>query len=326
MNNPRILLDAVDRSYRQQISDPEWLREIVETLAPDLDAACGVAAWYYDASDLSNLRIFHPTCLGTRDGTLEAVFASASHPETTLQMLRDHWATPAGTASSQIPNADNHVPYRDTIHRIGIRDIVTINAYDVDGRGLAINAFHDDRVELSRAQVEQLEYVAAHLISAYRLRRSGGSVEALVCADGSLRRIYGDAIAKADEIVEGVHTLEKARGSMREHAPEEALAAWRALVDARWSLVDFYDRDGVRYLVAKVNEPQVKPATKLTARERQVVALVSCGHSNKLISYDLGIAEGTVAAHISSAMRKLGVTNRSQLAVLFAEVDRGEVS
>ena len=54
-------------------------------------------------------------------------------------------------------------------------------------------------------------------------------------------------------------------------------------------------------------------SSKLSKRERQVAAFAARGHSNKLIAYDLGIAEGTVAAHLASVMRKLGLSTRAAL-------------
>ena len=52
----------------------------------------------------------------------------------------------------------------------------------------------------------------------------------------------------------------------------------------------------------------------LTARERQVVALVATGLMNKQIANELSISEVTVKMHRGSAMRKLGVKSVAALA------------
>jgi DNA-binding NarL/FixJ family response regulator len=51
----------------------------------------------------------------------------------------------------------------------------------------------------------------------------------------------------------------------------------------------------------------------LTDRERTVAHLAALGKSNKLIAYELGLGESTVATHLSTAIRKLGATSRIDL-------------
>jgi DNA-binding NarL/FixJ family response regulator len=52
-----------------------------------------------------------------------------------------------------------------------------------------------------------------------------------------------------------------------------------------------------------------------TAREKQVLNLLREGRPNREIALALGIEEGTVKAHISRLMHKVGVTNRIALTV-----------
>jgi DNA-binding NarL/FixJ family response regulator len=59
------------------------------------------------------------------------------------------------------------------------------------------------------------------------------------------------------------------------------------------------------------------PLEQLTAREREVLVLIGRGLANKLIARELGIAEKTVKAHVSSVLAKLGLSDRTQ-AALFA--------
>jgi len=54
---------------------------------------------------------------------------------------------------------------------------------------------------------------------------------------------------------------------------------------------------------------------KLTVREEQVLARIRKGLTNKQIADELGLSEKTVKAHVTSLLRGLGVSNRTQAAV-----------
>jgi DNA-binding NarL/FixJ family response regulator len=63
-------------------------------------------------------------------------------------------------------------------------------------------------------------------------------------------------------------------------------------------------------------QPQGAPA--LSKQECRVLALVVEGKTNKQIGGELGLSEKTVRNYLSNAFQKLGVTRRSQAAVIFA--------
>jgi DNA-binding NarL/FixJ family response regulator len=54
----------------------------------------------------------------------------------------------------------------------------------------------------------------------------------------------------------------------------------------------------------------------LTAQQFRVFAMVCSGRLNKQIAADLAISEATVKAHVTSILRKLGVSNRTQAVAL----------
>jgi DNA-binding NarL/FixJ family response regulator len=58
------------------------------------------------------------------------------------------------------------------------------------------------------------------------------------------------------------------------------------------------------------------PLDRLTPRERQVLELIGRGFPNKLIARELGLAEKTVKTHVGHVLAKLGVSDRTQAAVV----------
>jgi DNA-binding NarL/FixJ family response regulator len=59
-----------------------------------------------------------------------------------------------------------------------------------------------------------------------------------------------------------------------------------------------------------------EPLDRLTPREREVLVLIGRGFSNKRIAAELGLAEKTVKTHVGHVLAKLGVTDRTQAAVV----------
>jgi two-component system, NarL family, response regulator LiaR len=54
----------------------------------------------------------------------------------------------------------------------------------------------------------------------------------------------------------------------------------------------------------------------LTRREREVLELITRGRSNKRIALELGISEKTVKTHVGHVLAKLGVSDRTQAALV----------
>ncbi|MDI1265368.1 MAG: LuxR C-terminal-related transcriptional regulator [bacterium] len=51
----------------------------------------------------------------------------------------------------------------------------------------------------------------------------------------------------------------------------------------------------------------------MTPRQRQIVAMLESGSSNKQIATALGLAEGTIKVQLHSVYQKIGVSGRRQL-------------
>jgi two-component system, NarL family, response regulator LiaR len=60
----------------------------------------------------------------------------------------------------------------------------------------------------------------------------------------------------------------------------------------------------------------VEPLDRLTPREREVLVLLGRGFPNKRIAQELRLSEKTVKTHVGHVLAKLGVTDRTQAAVV----------
>lgn len=63
-----------------------------------------------------------------------------------------------------------------------------------------------------------------------------------------------------------------------------------------------------------------EPIKLLSGAQLRVMREVAKGLPNKIIAADLGLAEQTVKAHVSAALKALGVTNRSQAILRMREM------
>ena len=70
-----------------------------------------------------------------------------------------------------------------------------------------------------------------------------------------------------------------------------------------------------RAALALVDRRRTAAGPQLTAREREVLALVGEGMSNRLIARQPGIAGKTVKTHLTSVFATIGVTDRTQAAL-----------
>jgi len=137
--------------------------------------------------------------------------------------------------------------------------------------------------------------------------------------------VHGEKDAQNPDARESLQRAAKAIDRARSKArgnEDEALDLWQGLVAGRWSLVEQFDSDARRFLIARRNDPQVTDPRALNLRERQVLAYVAMGHPAKLIAYSLGISRSSVSTARQTAMRKLGLRTTADVVRLFAEGSR----
>lgn len=107
---------------------------------------------------------------------------------------------------------------------------------------------------------------------------------------------------------------------VKDTEPEELVRAVRAVVEGDALLSPGVTRRLIAEFAARSKEPAANGTlAPLTAREREVMALVGLGMSNEEIARRLVVSPLTAKTHVSRTMVKLGARDRAQLVVLAYE-------
>jgi DNA-binding CsgD family transcriptional regulator len=320
-------LAVLEAAYRLDGTESDWLAGVMLAARPMMDAGLGTIAFTVHATSLPPAKVD----LILVDGV------PAPHMRSLVEHMvngggRREDASPSGglpcspcaTMSSDQPQSV-YRQFAEQVGGFGMKDALFLNALDPSGYGCVVAAGLPAPRRL-RPEVRQLwTRVAVHVTAGHRLRRrlqAGASAvieaEAVLRPTGEVEHATGPAGSRESMARLRATALarERARGQFGRAQPQRALAEWTGLVAARWTLVDQFDRDGDRYLLARRNDVELGGLEVLSERERQAVAYAGLGHSNKLIAYEMGLSASTVGVLLWRASTKLGVSSRAELIAL----------
>ncbi len=325
-------IDLIESVYSLAGDEQQWLDRLAAVFQPRLPPAppgLGLVAQTYDASRPDRVAIRATSTLGYDPALAEPVRSRTVMPDSeqayVATILRTGFVgtlrqSPDALRRTGLPEArvkDFERRLELGFRQLNIRDQFWINAQDPTYFGCFFLVMSKDRSGWQPSEAAAWRRVAAHVSAAFRIRRQFGpegtvapdpsAAEAILSPNGSLKHAaepaQGEGVRTA--LRTAVRALDKARGPLRRRDPERATELWQALVAGRWSLLDHFDSDGRRFVVAHRNDAAVPDMRGLTLRERQVASHAALGHSNKVIAYALGLSVGTVGSHLARARAKL---------------------
>jgi DNA-binding CsgD family transcriptional regulator len=313
------LISAFEACYEVDRDCTAWLEGVHTAVSSLLDRGLGTLAYRYDLLS-RRLRIYETV---EQRPAVDVAAMKDALTTVPVEYIAQSYRALTCAMASEVPGYDDLDSVKRFFRPAGVEDIFAINAFDPRGVGIWVGAFHPKRWKLPPRIRVSYSRLSAHISAGFRLQqriaRSNVATDAVLTPRG--RVVHAERDAKVDEarvaLSDAARSIERARGKLRRKDPENAATGWRALVAAKWSLVDHFERDGKRYIVAKANAARLPGVEGLAPRETQVVAYASLGHHNKLIAYELGLAASTVRVLLTRAARKLGTTTRAETITKF---------
>jgi DNA-binding CsgD family transcriptional regulator len=226
----------------------------------------------------------------------------------------------------------SHPEVHDAVTKhVGCRDMLAMWAINQGTHGVGIHIPSSSLIELDRRARKRLKMLSTHISTAHRLRRrlghgsSGVPLTRLPLEEGAILDPKRLSVIEASGAIKGTGALEairsaairtdRARRCRDDGESGRAFELWEEVLKGRWSVIDWFDTDGRRFVLALPNAGHVRDPRGLTEREYEVATQVSTGDSCKLVAYRLGISRSRVSALLHGAMRKLGVKTREQLVI-----------
>ncbi len=327
------VIDVVEASYDLQAGAAEWLPQMLDAGGGTFDLGLGAGAALTAGWSPEGHPLMAQMIPGTAGPDLLTGLMRTAH-EAGADMVQQTANAWIGRGTITILSDDRErwpKLYEAMTRNLGCKDVLSLFAMDPDYHGANILMPSPEVVQLSSKSRAQLQMLAIHITAGHRLRRNLTdpqkvlgvapteiplSAEALLDPKGFLVA-HAVGAAKAHEasktIREAAVRVDRARGKLRKSDPQEALELWHGLVRGRWSLVDWFDTDGRRFVLAKSNAPNIRDPRGLTEREAQVATYAAIGESSKIVGYRFGISPQRVSMLLTSAMRKLSVKTPAQL-------------
>lgn len=313
--DPIAMLEAGYVQYEDRVG---WMHAMTEIVTRSFDPdAMGAICYFLGPEGPTSGRRFFPsenTPQGGYDGVLEQGVAVMSQ-EGVARLVR----TLMRPGLMSMVEALGALPDTAATRKWGGRDSVGVAVHCGEGPPAVFGTLTRNEYRIDASARALWRRIAIHLGAGLRLSGRGASpeapdVECVITPGGRVAHAQGRGQDNAarERLRVAVREVDRARTRKGRADPEAALEMWRGLFSGRWSLVDHFDTDGRRFLLARRNDPNTPGPPALPLRQRQILFCVGAGWGNKEVGYALGVSETTVATHLSRALRAINVPSRSE--------------
>lgn len=305
------IVALLEATYRVEQPPAEWLAGVLQAARPSLDRGGGVDGYFVDCSE--GFRAWGRLELGGRRRAARWRAWMDAVPDALKRRI--HVFAPVGyTASLPEDTGEAQAWFQERAWA----GMLGVNALDARIKGVTLVG-HDAARSQPPPDAETLSRwtrLGAHVAAGARLLEAlSPTPDAVLAPDGRVLHVEASAQsplarrALRDATVE----IDRVRSRRGRADGDDVLRRWSALVAGRWTLIDSFERDGRRYILARPNAPTRQAEAKLSPREAQAAHAAGLGHPDKLIAYELGTSPSTVSNLLARARRKLGLRNRVEL-------------
>jgi DNA-binding NarL/FixJ family response regulator len=316
------LIGLVEALYTPDIPDERWLQIVVQKLQPVLDQhRLGITGGMYSCPDPCSFTVTRALMCDVPESIQGAFFEGMK--SLSPDFVAHAFLNQVVSLGSDLRGwGDISTNRNGASPAVGVVDSLTMNVVEPDGEGCWFVSARSQRQPILNEQYLTLTRFARHLAAAHRLRRrhphvrvSADEAEAVVDPTGHLEHAAGPAKDADNQValVRAVRAMDAARSRKAGSDQQGAISRWKSVVLERWTMLDHFEKDGKRFVLAMENRPKPPSLGLLSSREHQVVARALAGLENKAIAADLGLAPSTIRVPLARAAAKVGVRSRREL-------------
>lgn len=329
LTDPGAILDHV---YDLELPSRAWISAITEQLNPMMTGGNGTLGSILKMNEQLQVPVLSPHEADAEVPAFhqflkmtEQLFPSSHDSQHLGQLFA---ASGMGTLSVDRQGAGARKVFLDEFRRHGIIDAAGLIVPHLSSRTfIFFTARQKETTEVPTRAKRRWVDLQNHIAAVYGLREkleneqfqetdavwfdtSGDCVERGPTYDPEIRERLRQAVLKRERSRSG-HTASR-RIDLADY--------WDAVLSGQWVILDRFDTDGRRYVIALPVSEMGDKIRGLSQREREVLDLMADGHANKSIAYELGISTTAISSHLNNIYRKLGIDGRTDIVRLAQRV------